>query len=51
MASEDWIPLDGGLNNKGIFPPEYVGAIPGYCEKVLDYLLQRNIQVICNTVY
>jgi saccharopine dehydrogenase-like NADP-dependent oxidoreductase len=40
--------LDGGLNNKGIFPPEYVGAIPGYCEKVLDYLLQRNIQVISN---
>ena len=40
--------LEGGLNNKGIFPPEFVGAIPGYCEKVLDYLLQRNIQVISN---
>jgi len=40
--------LNGGLNNKGIFPPEYVGAIPGYSDKVLDYLLQRNIQVISN---
>ena len=42
--------LEGSLNKKGIFPPEYIGAIPGYCEKVLDYLQQRNIKIDTNEI-
>jgi len=42
--------LEGSLNKKGIFPPEYIGAIPGYCENVLDYLQQRNIKIISNEI-
>ena len=35
--------LEGKLENKGIFPPEYIGAIPGYLDKVLNMLKQKNI--------
>jgi len=37
--------LNEGLDAKGIFPPEYIGAIPGYYEKVLDYLKRRIIKI------
>lgn len=37
--------LNEGLHEKGIFPPEYIGAIPGYYEKVLDYLKSRKIKI------
>ncbi len=37
--------LDGNLENKGISPPEYIGAIPGYCDRILNMLRQKNINI------
>lgn len=37
--------LEGNLKNKGISPPEYVGAIPGYCDRILNMLRQKNINI------
>lgn len=37
--------LEGNLKNKGILPPEYIGAIPGYKDKVLKMLKQKNINI------
>jgi len=37
--------LEGKLKNKGICPPEYVGAIPGYYDKILNMLKQKNINI------
>ncbi len=37
--------LKGNLKNKGILPPEYIGAIPGYKDKVLNILKQKNITI------
>lgn len=37
--------LEGNLKNKGILPPEYIGAIPGYKDKVLNMLKQKNITI------
>ncbi len=38
--------LEGNLKNKGILPPEYIGAIPGYKDKVLNMLKQKNITIL-----
>jgi lysine 6-dehydrogenase len=35
--------LEGNLENKGISPPEYIGAIPGYSDRILNMLKQKNI--------
>jgi saccharopine dehydrogenase-like NADP-dependent oxidoreductase len=37
--------LDGNLNNKGILPPEHIGAIQGYHDKILSMLKQKNISI------
>ena len=37
--------LDGNLENRGISPPEYIGAIPGYCDRILNMLWQKNINI------
>ncbi len=37
--------LEGNLKNKGILPPEYIGAIPGYKDKVLNMIKQKNITI------
>ncbi len=37
--------LEGNLKSKGILPPEYIGAIPGYKDKVLNMLKQKNITI------
>ncbi len=37
--------LEGNLKNKGISPPEYIGAIPGYCDRILNMLRQKNINI------
>ncbi len=37
--------LDGSFNQKGICPPEYVGAVPGVMDKIFDMLKERNIYV------
>ncbi len=37
--------LDGNLENKGISPPEYIGAIPGYCDRILNMLRQKSINI------
>ena len=37
--------LNGGLNNKGIFPPEYIGAIPGYFEIIVSMLKKKKIRI------
>jgi lysine 6-dehydrogenase len=37
--------LDGGLNKKGIFPPEYIGAIPGYFDKIVSMLKKKKIRI------
>jgi len=37
--------LEGNLKNKGISPPEYVGAIPGYCDRILNMLRQKSINI------
>ena len=37
--------LGGNLENRGISPPEYIGAIPGYCDRILNMLWQKNINI------
>ena len=37
--------LEGKLENKGIFPPENIGAIPGYNDRILNMLRQKNINI------
>jgi len=37
--------LEENLENKGITPPEYIGAIPGYCDRILNMLRQKNINI------
>jgi saccharopine dehydrogenase-like NADP-dependent oxidoreductase len=37
--------LEGNLENKGISPPENIGAIPGYCDRILNMLRQKNINI------
>ncbi len=37
--------LEGKLENKGIFPPENIGAIPGYNDRILNMLRQKNINL------
>ena len=37
--------LEGKLINKGICPPEYIGAIPGYYDKIINMLKQKNINI------
>lgn len=37
--------LQSKLKNKGICPPEYVGAIPGYYDQIINMLKQKNINV------
>lgn len=35
--------LEGGLKQKGIIPPEYIGALPGNLDSILNMLQKRNI--------
>jgi len=37
--------LEDNLRNKGISPPEYIGAIPGYSDRILNMLRQKNINI------
>lgn len=37
--------LQGKLKNKGICPPEYIGAIPGDYDKIINMLKQKNINI------
>jgi len=37
--------LQGKLKSKGICPPEYIGAIPGYYDKIINMLKQKNINI------
>ncbi len=37
--------LEGNLENRGISPPEYIGAIPGYNDRILNMLRQKNINI------
>jgi len=37
--------LEGNLGNKGILPPEYIGAIPGYYDKILAMIEQKKINI------
>ncbi|MGB5893598.1 MAG: saccharopine dehydrogenase C-terminal domain-containing protein [Ignavibacteriaceae bacterium] len=37
--------LEGNLKNKGISPPEYIGAIPSYNDRILNMLRQKNINI------
>jgi lysine 6-dehydrogenase len=37
--------LEGNIENKGISPPEYIGAIPGYNDRILNMLRQKNINI------
>jgi saccharopine dehydrogenase-like NADP-dependent oxidoreductase len=37
--------LEGEYNQKGVCPPEYVGADPKCFEKVISYLKERNVDV------
>jgi saccharopine dehydrogenase-like NADP-dependent oxidoreductase len=37
--------LEGKLENKEIFPPENIGAIPGYNDRILNMLRQKNINI------
>jgi saccharopine dehydrogenase-like NADP-dependent oxidoreductase len=37
--------LEDNLEKKGISPPEYIGAIPGYNDRILKMLRQKNINI------
>jgi lysine 6-dehydrogenase len=37
--------LEGNMKNKGISPPEYIGAIPSYNDRILNMLRQKNINI------
>jgi len=37
--------LEGNLENKGISPPEYIGAISGYNDRILNMLRKKNISI------
>lgn len=37
--------LEGNLKKKGILPPEYIGAIPGYKDRILNMLKQKGINI------
>jgi len=37
--------LDGTLEKRGILPPEYIGAIPGYKDKIVNMLAKKNIKI------
>jgi len=37
--------LEGNLESKGISPPEYIGAIPGYNDRILKMLGGKNITI------
>ena len=37
--------LKGKLKYKGICPPEYIGAIPGDYDKIINMMKQKNINI------
>ncbi len=37
--------LEDNLENRGISPPEYIGAIPGYNDRILKMLRGKNINI------
>jgi hypothetical protein len=37
--------LDGKLEKRGIVPPEYIGAVPGYKDKIINMLRKKNINI------
>jgi lysine 6-dehydrogenase len=37
--------IEGNLKNRGISPPEYIGAIPNYNDRILNMLRQKNINI------
>ena len=37
--------LDGTLEKRGILPPEYIGAIPGYKDKIVNMLSKKKIKI------
>lgn len=37
--------LEGKLKYKGICPPEYIGAIPGHYDKIINIMEQKNINI------
>lgn len=37
--------LEGNLKNKGILPPEFIGAVPGYKDRIVNMLKQKAINI------